>query len=86
MIIKSINNVIGYKGLPDGLKIDFDEKLTYIIGDNAKTKSTILEVPFYTLTGYNLTGSDRDHFKDINRPNLRNIITDITIIDNEGRF
>lgn len=85
MIIKSINNVIGYKGLPDGLKIDFDEKLTYIIGDNAKTKSTILEVPFYTLTGYNLTGSDRDHFKDINRPVLRNIITDITIIDNEGR-
>ena len=85
MIIKSINNVVGYKGLPDGFKMDFDEKLTYIIGDNAKTKSTILEVPFYTLTGYNLTGSDRDHFKDINRPNLRSIITDITIIDNEGR-
>lgn len=85
MIIKSINNVIGYKALPDGFKIDFDENLTYIIGDNAKTKSTILEVPFYTLTGYNLTGSDRDHFKDINRPNLKNIVTDITIIDNEGR-
>ena len=85
MIIKSINNVVGYKALPDGFKMDFDEKLTYIVGDNAKTKSTILEVPFYTLTGYNLTGSDRDHFKDINRPNLRNIITDITIIDNEGR-
>ena len=85
MIIKSINNVVGYKALPDGFKMDFDEKLTYIIGDNAKTKSTILEVPFYTLTGYNLTGSDRDHFKDINRPNLRSIITDITIIDNEGR-
>lgn len=85
MIIKSINNVIGYKALPDGFKMDFDENLTYIIGDNAKTKSTILEVPFYTLTGYNLTGSDRDHFKDINRPNLRNIVTDITIIDNEGR-
>lgn len=85
MIIKSINNVIGYKALTDGFKMDFDEKLTYIIGDNAKTKSTILEVPFYTLTGYNLTGSDRDHFKDINRPNLRSVITDITIIDNDGR-
>lgn len=85
MIIKSINNVVGYKALPDGFKMDFDDKITYIIGDNAKTKSTILEIPFYTLTGYNITGSDRDHFKDINRPNLRNIITDITIIDNEGR-
>ena len=85
MIIKSINNVVGYKALPDGFKMDFDDKITYIIGDNAKTKSTILEIPFYTLTGYNITGSDRDHFKDINRPNLRNIITDITIIDNDGR-
>lgn len=85
MIIKSINNVIGYKGLPDGTKIDFNNKLTYIIGDNAKTKSTILEVPFYTLTGYNLNGSDRDQFKDLRRPDLRTILTDITIIDNEGR-
>lgn len=85
MIIKSINNVVGYKALPDGFKMDFDANVTYIIGDNAKTKSTILEVPFFTLTGYNLTGSDRDQFRDFNRPDLPNILTDITIIDNEGR-
>lgn len=86
MIIKSINNVIGYKGIPDGFKMDFDEKLTYIIGDNAKTKSTILEIPFYTLTGYNLNGSDRDNFRDLRRPDIKNVVTDITIIDNEGRL
>lgn len=86
MIIKSINNVIGYKGIPDGFKMDFDEKLTYIIGDNAKTKSTILEIPFYTLTGYNLNGSDRDNFRDLRGPDIKNVVTDITIIDNEGRL
>ena len=85
MIIKSINNVIGYKGIPDGFKMEFDTKLTYVIGDNAKTKSTILEIPFFALTGYNLTGSDRDQFKDFRRPELQSILIDITIIDNEGR-
>ena len=27
MYIKSINNVIGYKGLPDGFNIEFDENI-----------------------------------------------------------
>ena len=32
MYIKSINNVIGYKGLPDGFNIEFDENsFDYII-------------------------------------------------------
>ena len=41
MYIKSINNVIGYKGLPDGFNIEFDENKTYIVGANFQGKTTI---------------------------------------------
>ena len=34
MYIKSINNVVGYKDLPDGFNIEFNENKTYIVGAN----------------------------------------------------
>ena len=40
MFIKNIFNVKNYKGLEDGFKVEFDE-ITYIVGDNAKNKTTI---------------------------------------------
>ena len=84
MIIKSIDDTRGYKGLPDGTKVIFDEKITYIIGDNYKTKSTILSVPLWVMTGYSLNGGNQEDVSDDNRRNLRNVTAQITIIDNEG--
>lgn len=84
MIIKSIDDTRGYKGLPDGTKVVFNEKITYIIGDNYKTKSTILSVPLWVMTGYSLNEGNQEDVSDDNRPNLRNVTAQITIIDNEG--
>ncbi len=83
MVIKSINQTIGYKGLPDGFHINFNDDITYIVGDNFKTKSTILSVPLWVLTGYNMTGSNQEDVSDDSR-NIKNVIAEITIIDNEG--
>lgn len=41
MYIKSINNVIGYKDLPDGFSAEFNENKTYIIGTNFQKKTTV---------------------------------------------
>ncbi len=84
MIIKSIDDTRGYKGLPDGTRVNFDENITYIIGDNYKTKSTILSVPLWVITGYSLSEGNQEDVSDDNRPNLRNVTAQITIIDNEG--
>lgn len=83
MIIKSINRTVGYKGLPDGFHVSFNENATYVVGDNFKTKSTILSVPLWVLTGYNMSGSNQEDVSDDHR-NVRNVIAEITIIDNEG--
>lgn len=85
MIIKSIDDTRGYKGLPDGTKVVFNEKITYIIGDNYKTKSTILSVPLWVMTGYSLNEGNQEDVSDDNRPNLRNVTAQITIIDNDGK-
>ena len=53
MVIKNIFNIKNYKGLPDGFKVNFED-ITYIIGDNAKNKTTIGALPLWILTGYNL--------------------------------
>ena len=84
MIIKSIDDTRGYKGLPDGTRVNFDENITYIIGDNYKTKSTILSVPLWVITGYSLSEGNQEDVSDDNRPNLRNVTAQITIIDNDG--
>ena len=84
MIIKSIDDTRGYKGLPDGTKVVFNEKITYIIGDNYKTKSTILSVPLWVMTVYSLNEGNQEDVSDDNRPNLRNVTAQITIIDNDG--
>ena len=72
MIVKSIDNTIGYKGLRDGFRVKFDEEITYIVGDNFKTKSTILSVPLWVLTGYNMTGSNQEELIDDKRKYIKN--------------
>ncbi len=84
MIIKSINKTVAYKGLPDGFHVNFDQDITYIVGDNFQTKSTILSVPLWVLTGYNMSGSNQEDVSDDTRNNVRNTIAEITIIDNDG--
>lgn len=86
MIIKSINNTIGYKGLPDGFRVEFDSNITYIVGDNFKTKTTILGVPLWVLTGYNMNGGNQENVANDKNPNIDNVIAEITIIDNEGEL
>lgn len=84
MIIKSIDNTVGYKGLPDGFRVNFNSNITYIVGDNFKTKTTILGVPLWVLTGYNMNGGNQENVANDRVSNIKNVIAEITIIDNDG--
>lgn len=86
MIIKSINDTFGYKGLPDGFRVEFDDSITYIVGDNFKTKTTILGVPLWVLTGYNMNGGNQENVANDNNHNITNVTAEITIIDNDGEL
>lgn len=85
MIIKSINNTYGYKGLPDGFHVKFNDDKTYVVGDNFKTKSTILSVPLWVITGYNMSGSNQENVAD-DRRNVGNVMAEITFMDNDGEL
>lgn len=82
MYIKNIFNVKNYKGLENNFKVEFDD-VTYIVGDNAKCKSTVGYIPLWILTGYNALGSNKE--KVSNDANINeNTTASMTIIDNEG--
>lgn len=83
MYIKQINNVEGYKGLPDGFNAEFDENTTYIIGENFQGKSTIGSLFNWCLTGNSLLGKEKEQVAN-DRKKVSNIIVDLTFIDNYG--
>lgn len=83
MFIKNIFNVKNFKGLQDGARINFDN-ITYIIGDNAKNKTTIGALPLWILTGYNLTGSNKEQVANDSVMTSQNTTASMTIIDNSG--
>ena len=83
MYIKNIFDVRNYKGLQDGFRINFEDT-TYIIGDNAKNKTTIGSLPLWILTGYNLFGSNKEAVYNDRGSNFANTIASMTIIDNNG--
>lgn len=83
MFIKNIFNVKNYKGLEDGFKVEFDE-ITYIVGDNAKNKTTIGSLPLWILTGYNIYGSNKEQVVNDSIITGQNTIASMTIIDNQG--
>lgn len=83
MLIKNVFNIKNYKGLEDGSKIDFED-ITYIIGDNAKNKTTIGSLPLWILTGYNLYGSNKEQVASDSVIKSPNTVASMTIIDNEG--
>ena len=83
MYIKNIFNVRNYKGLEDGFNINFSD-ITYIIGDNAKNKSTIGSLPVWILTGYSLFGNNREVVSNDKENRGLNTIASMTIIDNTG--
>ncbi len=83
MYIKNIFNVKNYKGLPDGFKTNFEE-VTYIVGDNAKNKTTIGALPLWILTGYSLTGSNKEQVANDKSNVNSNTVASMTIIDNSG--
>lgn len=83
MFIKSINNVIGYKDLPDGFNTEFDENKTYIIGDNFQRKTTVGSLFNWCLTGTNLYGNEREQVNNDSKK-VSNVIVDITFVDNFG--
>lgn len=83
MFIKNIFNVKNYKGLEDGFKVEFDE-ITYIVGDNAKNKTTIGSLPLWILTGYNIYGSNKEQVANDFIITGQNTIASMTIIDNQG--
>lgn len=83
MYLKSINNVIGYKDLPDGFSAEFAENKTYIIGANFQRKSTVGSLFNWCLTGTSLMGKEKEQVaNDTKRVN--NVIVDITFVDNYG--
>ena len=83
MYIKSINNVIGYKGLPDGFNIEFDENKTYIVGANFQGKTTIGSLFNWCLTGTSLNGKEKEQISNDTKK-VSNVIVDITFVDNFG--
>lgn len=83
MYIKNIFNIINYKGLQDGFSTEFED-VTYILGDNAKLKSTVGSVPLWILTGYNLLGSNKECVANDKNKHYINTTASMTIIDNDG--
>lgn len=83
MYIKNIFNVRNYKGLEDEFNISFSD-ITYIVGDNAKNKSTIGSLPVWILTGYSLFGNNREVVSNDKENRGLNTIASMTIIDNTG--
>lgn len=83
MYIKSINNVIGYKGLPDGFNIEFNENKTYIVGANFQGKTTIGSLFNWCLTGTSLNGKEKEQISNDTKK-VSNVIVDITFVDNFG--
>ncbi|MBP3254934.1 MAG: hypothetical protein J6M60_00370 [Clostridia bacterium] len=81
MYLKSINNVIGYKDLPDGFNANFNENKTYIVGANFQRKSTVGSLFNWCLTGTSLLGKEKEQVASDNR-NVKNVIVDITFVDN----
>lgn len=83
MYIKSINNVVGYKGLPDGFNAEFSEDKTYIIGENFRGKTTVGSLFNWCLTGTSLTGKEKEQVANDTKK-VSNVIVDITFVDNFG--
>lgn len=83
MYIKSINNVIGYKDLPDGFNVEFDENKTYIVGANFQRKSTVGSLFNWCLTGTSLNGKEKEQVANDTRK-VNNVIVDISFVDNLG--
>lgn len=83
MYIKNVFNIKNFKGLNDGLKVTFDD-ITYLVGDNAKNKSTIGGLPLWILTGYSLYGNNREVVSNDNRQDQVNTVASMTIVDNQG--
>lgn len=83
MYIKRIFNVINYKGLEDNFNVEFKD-INYILGDNAKCKSTVGSIPLWILTGYNVNGSNQEQVAN-DKSHLANTIASMIFVDNDGR-
>ena len=83
MYIKRINNVVGYKELPDGFSADFSENTNYIVGANFQRKTTTGSLFNWCLTGTSLYGNEREQVAN-DKTKVSNVIVDITFVDNYG--
>ena len=83
MFIKSINNVEGYKDLPNGFSAEFDDNTTYIVGANFQRKTTVGSLFNWCLTGTSLYGNEKEQVAN-DKINVSNVVVDITFIDNYG--
>lgn len=83
MYVKCINNVEGYKDLPDGFSVEFDENKTYIVGANFQRKTTVGSLFNWCLTGTNLIGKEKENVANDTKK-TKNVIVDLTFVDNQG--
>lgn len=75
MYIKRINNVVGYKDLPDGFNADFSENMNYIVGANFQRKTTTGSLFNWCLTGTSLYGNEREQVAN-DKTKATNVIVD----------
>ena len=83
MYLKSINNVIGYKNLPDGFNAEFNEGINYITGANFQCKTTVGSLFNWCLTGTTLYGKEKESVENDNTTS-KDVMVDITFVDNFG--
>lgn len=83
MFIKNIFNVNNFKGLSNNYRVDFED-ITYLVGDNAKNKTTIGSLPVWILTGCNLYASNKESVSNEEISDTQDTIASMTIIDNDG--
>lgn len=83
MYIKRINNVVGYKNIPEGFCMDFDEDKNYIVGANFQGKTTIGSLFNWCLTGTTLEGKERENVSNDTKK-VDKVVVDISFVDNFG--
>lgn len=83
MYIKSINNVVNFKSLPNGFNAEFDENITYIVGENFQGKTTLGSLFNWCLTGTSLYGKEKEQVIN-DKTSDKNVLVDISFIDNVG--
>ena len=82
MFFKSIT-MTGFKGYKESKTFNFDERITGIIGDNGKGKTSIADSIRWLLTGADKNGNERNHALMLNKESQEMSVE--AVIEYEGK-